>query len=198
MQFKNILVASCLALGASAAATNATDIAPSVQNRFAQIDLGYQQTYLLLNYLDDGTNNTSADTFIACIYDTNTFRIHDVVSAYNATAYGEAKDLGKNQPIKPFTESTQLVICQAFHSLALTGIQLNNAFVDSASHFDVAQCNDLQVALFKVNDETGSFFIHVAKPALPYCLATLQTDQSAIYRSLLAAAQALDPSEALI
>lgn len=43
-----------------------------------------------------------------------------------------------------------------------------------------------------------SFFIHVAKPALPYCLATLQTDQSAIYKSLLAAAQALDPSEALI
>lgn len=43
-----------------------------------------------------------------------------------------------------------------------------------------------------------SFFIHVAKPALPYCLATLQTDQSAIYKSLLTAAQALDPSEALI
>lgn len=42
MQFKNILIASCLALGASATATNATDIAPSVQNRFAQIDLGYQ------------------------------------------------------------------------------------------------------------------------------------------------------------
>lgn len=61
MQFKNILVASCLALGVSATATNATDIAPSVQNRFAQIDLGYQQTYLLLNHLDDGTNNTSAD-----------------------------------------------------------------------------------------------------------------------------------------
>ncbi|KAJ5802750.1 uncharacterized protein N7503_005200 [Penicillium pulvis] len=197
MQFKNILVASCLALGASATATNATDIAPSVQNRFAQIDLGYQQTYLLLNHLDDGTNDTSADvsdqltqrqTFIAC----------DVVSAYNATAYGEAKDLSKNQPIKPLTESTQLVICQAFHSLALTGIQLNNAFVDSASHFDKAQRNDLQVALSKVNDETGSFFIHVAKPALPYCLATLQTDQSAIYKSLLTAAQALDPSEALV
>ncbi|KAJ5635961.1 uncharacterized protein N7484_009274 [Penicillium longicatenatum] len=183
MQFKNILVASCLALGASAAATNATDIAPSVQNRFAQIDLGYQQTYLLLNHLDDGTNNTSAD---------------DVVSAYNTTANGEAKALGKNQPIKPLTESTQLVICQAFHSLALTGIQLNNAFVDSASHFNKAQRNDLQVALTKVNDETGSFFINVAKPALPYCLTTLQTDQSAIYKSILAASTALDPSEALL
>ncbi|KAJ5898093.1 hypothetical protein N7504_008381 [Penicillium tannophilum] len=196
MQFKNILIASCLALGASATATNATDIAPTASPRSTLVT-SYQQTYLLLNHLDDGTNNTSADvsdqstqrqTFIAC----------DVVSAYNTTAYGEAKDLSRNQPIKPLTESTQLVICQSFHSLALTGIQLNNAFVDSASHFDKAQRNDLQVALTKVNDETGSFFIHVAKPALPYCLATLQTDQSAIYKSLLAAAQALDPSEALV
>ncbi|KAJ5653806.1 hypothetical protein N7490_000809 [Penicillium lividum] len=181
MQFKNVLIASCLALGA-AATTNATDIAPAVQNRLAQIDLGYQQTYLLLNHLDDNTG-VSAD---------------DVVSAYNTTANAEAMDLGKNQPTKPLSDSTQLVICQAFHSLALTGIQLNNAFVDSASHFNKAQRNDLQTALSKVNDETGSFFIHVAKPALPYCLTTLQTDESAIYKSLLAAAKALDPSDATI
>ena len=41
------------------------------------------------------------------------------------------------------------------------------------------------------------FFIHVAKPALSYCLSTLQTDDSAIYKSLIKAATALDPSEAL-
>ncbi|KAJ5107274.1 hypothetical protein N7456_003949 [Penicillium angulare] len=185
MQLKNILFVSALALGASAAPTssNATDIAPSVQNRFAQIDLGYQQTYLLLNHLADNTNKTTAD---------------DVVAAYNATATAESKDVGKNQPTKPLSESTQLVLCQSFHSLALTGIQLNNAFVDYASHFNKKQRNDLQTALSKVNDETGSFFINVAKKALPYCIDNLQTDDKAIYKSLIAAATALDPSEALL
>lgn len=62
MQIKNILLTSFLALGASAVSnSNATDIAPAVQNRIAKIDLGYQQTYLLLNHLADNTDSVSAD-----------------------------------------------------------------------------------------------------------------------------------------
>ena len=63
MQLQNILLTSFLALGASAVSSNsnATDIAPAVQNRIAKIDLGYQQTYLLLNHLADNTDSVSAD-----------------------------------------------------------------------------------------------------------------------------------------
>ena len=66
MQFKTLLLASGLILGASAtsagnATQNATDIAPAVQARLAQIDLGYQKTYLLLNHLGDHTANVTTD-----------------------------------------------------------------------------------------------------------------------------------------
>ncbi|KAJ5354229.1 hypothetical protein N7541_006793 [Penicillium brevicompactum] len=181
MQFKTLLLASGLILGASAtpagnATQNATDIAPAVQARFAQIDLGYQKTYLLLNHLGDHTANVTTD---------------DVIDAYNVTASGENKALTKSQPTKPLSESTQLVLCQAYHSLALTGIQLNNAFVDYASHFNESQRDSMQSFFTKINGETG-----VAKPALSYCLATLRADDKVVYDSLLKAVNALDPSTA--
>ncbi|CAG8413610.1 unnamed protein product [Penicillium salamii] len=176
MQFKTLFFASFLAIGASAtsagnATHNATDIAPAVQARFAQIDLGYQKTYLLLNHLGDNTANVTTD---------------DVVHAYNVTASGENKALAKNQPIKPLPESTQLVLCQAYHSL-------NNAFVDYASHFNQTQRDSVQSSLTMINAETGRFFVQVAKPALSYCLATIQADDKVVYESLLKASKALNP-----
>ncbi|KAJ5322431.1 hypothetical protein N7452_010720 [Penicillium brevicompactum] len=186
MQFKTLLFASGLILGASAtsagnATQNATDIAPAVQARLAQIDLGYQKTYLLLNHLGDHTANVTTD---------------DVIDAYNVTASGENKALTKSQPTKPLSESTQLVLCQAYHSLALTGIQLNNAFVDYASHFNESQRDSMQSFFTKINGETGRFYVQVAKPALSYCLATLRADDKVVYDSLLKAVNALDPSTA--
>lgn len=65
MQFKNIALAACMALSTSVAASsvsqNATDIAPSVQKRLVQLDLGYKKTGLYLNALvDDAGNLTSS------------------------------------------------------------------------------------------------------------------------------------------
>lgn len=59
MQFKSLLFASVLALGA--AANNASDIAPTVQRRIAQLDLGFKQTDVLLNQLKHNTGGVTAN-----------------------------------------------------------------------------------------------------------------------------------------
>ncbi|CAG8403136.1 unnamed protein product [Penicillium salamii] len=177
MQFKTLFFASFLAIGASAtsagnATHNATDIAPAVQARFAQIDLGYQKTYLLLNHLGDNTANVTTD----------------VRRRSRLQRYRQWREQGsrQEQPIKPLPESTQLVLCQAYHSL-------NNAFVDYASHFNQTQRDSVQSSLTMINAETGRFFVQVAKPALSYCLATIQADDKVVYESLLKASKALNP-----
>jgi hypothetical protein len=61
MQLKNLLVAACMALPALAGSTNSTDIAPKLQTRLAQIDIGYKTTFLKLNRAVNGRGNTTID-----------------------------------------------------------------------------------------------------------------------------------------
>lgn len=61
MQLKNFLVAACMALPALAESTNSTDIAPKLQTRLAQIDIGYKTTYLSLNQAVSGNGNATID-----------------------------------------------------------------------------------------------------------------------------------------
>ena len=60
MQLKNFLVAACMALPALAD-SNSTDIAPKLQTRLAQIDIGYKTTYLSLNQAVSGNGNATID-----------------------------------------------------------------------------------------------------------------------------------------
>jgi hypothetical protein len=59
MQFKSLLVASLMAIGA--VANNGTDIAPSVQGRIAQLDLGFKQTDVMLNKLKHNIGGVTAN-----------------------------------------------------------------------------------------------------------------------------------------
>ena len=61
MQLTNFLVAACMALPALAESTNNTDIAPKLQTRLAQIDIGYKTTYLSLNQAVSGNGNATID-----------------------------------------------------------------------------------------------------------------------------------------
>ncbi|KAL3444272.1 hypothetical protein BJX65DRAFT_311050 [Aspergillus insuetus] len=61
MHFRNVLAAASLALCASAARNNATDIAASVQNRLAGIELGYLHTNIILDQVTTGTEDLETD-----------------------------------------------------------------------------------------------------------------------------------------
>jgi hypothetical protein len=60
MQFKSLLVTSLMAIGA-VAANNGSDIAPSVQGRIAQLDIGFKQTDVMLNKLKNNIGGITAD-----------------------------------------------------------------------------------------------------------------------------------------
>jgi secreted PhoX family phosphatase len=65
MQLKNILFAASFALCASAASNNATDIAASVQNRLASLELGYLHTNIILDQVTAGTEGVDAKVSIS-------------------------------------------------------------------------------------------------------------------------------------
>ncbi|KAI9037679.1 uncharacterized protein KD926_000095 [Aspergillus affinis] len=180
MLFKNLLLASSLALSAAASSYNSTSAAAAIQQRFHELDLGYKYTTTLIGHVAAKTESVTAD---------------DVVSTYNQTAHAEDNNLNMKQPTAAFPDAIQLVLCETFHTLTLNGIELNNAFTDNADLFNKDQRNTLQEAFTKVNDETGSFFIHVAKVALPECLASLKADISGVYKSLSMVVRALDPAD---
>ncbi|KAJ5309001.1 hypothetical protein PENANT_c020G07265 [Penicillium antarcticum] len=182
MQFKNVLFAACMVFSASAtAASNATDIGAAVQANLNQVDLGLKHTFNQLKHLSASTQGVTAA---------------DVINAYNTTVTAESDDLKENQPTKPLADTAQMVLCQAFHSNALTGTELHNTFADNAKLFDKDNRNDFQVILSKLNDQTSHFYTAVALKALPYCKASLRNDQKAIAAAIGIAAYALDPSEA--
>ncbi|CAI7647802.1 unnamed protein product [Penicillium palitans] len=108
----------------------------------------------------------------------------------------EASDLKQDQPTKPLGDAVQRVLCQVFHSTAITCTELHNAFANNADQFNKDNRNDLQEILTKLNDETSHFYTAVALKALPYCKASLKNDQKAISRAIGTASKALDPSEA--
>lgn len=60
MQFKSLLVASLMAVGAVAAKNNGTDIAPSVQGRISQLDLGFKQTDVMLTKLKNNIGGVTS------------------------------------------------------------------------------------------------------------------------------------------
>lgn len=60
MQFKSLLVASLMAVGAVAAKSNDTDIAPSVQGRISQLDLGFKQTDVMLTKLKNNIGGVTS------------------------------------------------------------------------------------------------------------------------------------------
>ncbi|KAJ5397378.1 hypothetical protein N7509_005491 [Penicillium cosmopolitanum] len=199
MQFKSLLVTSLMAISA-VAANNGSDIAPSVQGRIAQLDLGFKQTDVMLNKLKNNIGGITAD---------------DIVVAYREVVAREATDMMMPQPWKALEDSQQMVICQSFHSvkstpklkesiqlqskipnnillqLALTGLDLNADFTFSANYFNQTQRHDLQHNLNKVTEETSDFVKNVAKTAVPYCLDIIQEDNKAIYKSIRDARQAL-------
>lgn len=64
MQFRNLFLAACVAATASAAGngtSNSTDIAPSVQNRLVQLEIGYLKTNLMLDQVANNIGDTTID-----------------------------------------------------------------------------------------------------------------------------------------
>lgn len=127
-----ILLASILAIGASAYpgsnAGNATDIAPALQARIAQLDLGYQRTTLLLNHLKDDSTDVTAEVFIPPNISTyillpalNSLLIHsyqNIIASTNQTVSAESNDLSKGQPTQGrLSDAIQLTLCQSYHSV---------------------------------------------------------------------------------
>ncbi|KAJ5361825.1 hypothetical protein N7541_002669 [Penicillium brevicompactum] len=172
MQLKNFLVAACMALPVLAESTNSTDIAPKLQTRLAQIDIGYKTTYLSLNQAVSGNGNATID-----------------VRALTAATEDGALD--KNQPTAALPDTTQLVLCQAYHSLALSGIELNSAFVENLDSFSKSQRHSIASTLSKVSSETSRFSSQVARKALSYCYDTIRYDEKVINNSLQEAMSAL-------
>ncbi|KAJ5317934.1 hypothetical protein PENANT_c004G03252 [Penicillium antarcticum] len=187
MQFKNIALATCMALSASVAASgvseNATDIAPSVQKRLVQLDLGYKKTGLYLNALVDDAGNLTSSA---------------VVQSYLSIVSDESDDVtNKTQPAAgTIPDTTQLILCQSYHSMALSGIELNAGFVNHANYFNKTERAQVRRGLMAVNDETNKFFSDVGKKSLTYCEDALSLDNQAIHTSIRDAARALDPSKA--
>ncbi|RDW93394.1 uncharacterized protein DSM5745_00716 [Aspergillus mulundensis] len=168
MQLKNVLLTATLALSASAAGNNTTDIAPVIQNRLAALELGYLHTNIQLEQLRDGAEGVDAD---------------DVIATYLNTVKNEDSALDKPQPSKALQESTQLTLCQAFHSLTVTGLTLDNALYNNVNQFNSTQRGQILRGLGKVSDETSRFYSNVASKALPYCVKTVQTDDMALTES---------------
>ncbi|KAJ5775252.1 uncharacterized protein N7511_000263 [Penicillium nucicola] len=184
MQFKNIALATCMALSASVAASeNATDIAPSIQTRLVQLDLGYQKTGLFLNALVNNAGNLTSS---------------GVVNSYLSIVSEESNDLAnKTQPAAAtIPDTTQLILCQSYHSMALSGIDLNAGFVNHADLFNKTERAQVRHGLMVVNDETNKFFSDVGQKSLTYCEDSLSLDNQAIRVSIRDAAMALDPSKA--
>lgn len=71
------------------------------------------------------------------------------------TITAEASDLKQDQPTKPLGDAVQRVLCQVFHSTAITCTELHNAFANNADQFNKDNRNDLQEILTKLNDETS-------------------------------------------
>ncbi|CAI7641023.1 unnamed protein product [Penicillium bialowiezense] len=140
------------------------------------IDIGYKTTYLSLNQAVSGNGNATID---------------DVVSTYKSTAATEDGALDKNQPTAALPDTTQLVLCQAYHSLALSGIELNSAFIENLDSFSKSQRKSIESTLSKVSSETTRFSTHVARKALSYCYDTIRYDEKIINNSLQEAMSAL-------
>ncbi|KAK5806357.1 hypothetical protein VI817_000615 [Penicillium citrinum] len=115
----------------------------------------------------------------------------DIVVSYKEVVARESTDMMMPQPWKPLEDAQQMVICQSFHSLALTGLELNADFIFSANYFNQTERHELQHNLNKVTDITGDFVKNVAKTAVPYCVDIIQEDNKAIYKSIHEARQAL-------
>ncbi|KAL2859361.1 hypothetical protein BJX68DRAFT_261800 [Aspergillus pseudodeflectus] len=147
MHFENVLVAAAFVSGASAARNNVTDIAASVQSRLAGLELGYLHPNIILNQVTAGTEGVNAD---------------DVVSTYLQTVAAQDQALDRPQPARPMPESTQLTLCQAFHS---------------------TQRSQILNGINKVANETSRFYENVATKSLTYCVKTIQTDNAALGQS---------------
>ncbi|KAJ0423158.1 hypothetical protein BJY00DRAFT_310283 [Aspergillus carlsbadensis] len=168
MHFINILVSASLALCASAAGNNATDIAASVQNRLARLEVGYLHTNLILDQVTAGSEGVKAD---------------DVVSTYLKAVAAEDQALDRPQPARPIPESTQLTLCQAFHSLTITGLNLDKALYNNVDLFNQTQRGQILDGINMVSNETSRFYDNVASKALTYCVKTVQTDNAALAQS---------------
>ncbi|KAL3485308.1 hypothetical protein BJX62DRAFT_243093 [Aspergillus germanicus] len=126
MQFRTALIPASLALCDSAAGNNATDIAASVQNSLAGLELGYLHTNIVLDQVTAGTEVTAED-----------------------------QALDRPQPARPMPESTQLALCQAFHSLTITGLNLDNALYNNVDLFNQTQRGQILSEINKVANETS-------------------------------------------
>ena len=78
-----------------------------------------------------------------------------------------------------------------FNQLALSGIELNDAFVEHLNYFSKTQCRSFESTLSKVSSETSRFSTQVARKGLPYWYDTIRYDEMIINNSLQKAMSAL-------
>ncbi|KAL4987524.1 hypothetical protein BDW68DRAFT_108603 [Aspergillus falconensis] len=171
----NLIFLFILAFSATASAE--VSIEASVLNRLLQLDLGLHGTSILLDRSDEaGANVTLAE----------------VVIFYNTiTAPGQSS-------IQPFPgscdEAIQFSICQAYHTFALTSIELYNDLADGAGDFDKGLRSNLRDGFNRIYTENAGFVDKIAPVGLPLCLESIQWDCWALNRAFLRAWDALDPA----
>ncbi|KAI9369284.1 hypothetical protein BJX61DRAFT_545729 [Aspergillus egyptiacus] len=171
---KYIYILSILALSAAVTAT----VESSLLNRLLQLDLGLTVTSILLDSLGEDTAQISA---------------LDVVTSYNLTTTVGTSTLWL--PLsEPCEESTQYVLCQAYHTFVITSISLYGDLVEDADQFNRDLRNILQVGFTNIWNENLDFVVKVAPAGLPLCLESIQLDDKAHEKAFLKAFNALDPS----
>ncbi|KAJ5312846.1 hypothetical protein N7508_003676 [Penicillium antarcticum] len=188
MHIKNILLAAFMAISASAISVNppvnATDITSATQARLKPAR-SWLQTHC--HY---GQPSERRYQWCLCRRE-----FHNVISTFTSAVNSESGDLKHDQPTKALADTIQVALFQAYPSLAIIGIDMEDAFIDAAAKFDKDSRNDLQVLLTNLNDENSRFYSPIVKKALPCCFASAQVDHNAIYQTVYNAAVALDPSK---
>ncbi|KAL2824710.1 hypothetical protein BJY01DRAFT_256417 [Aspergillus pseudoustus] len=175
----SILLTLTISLLSSLAAASPRDDS-AILSRLLQLDLGFRQTYILLDSLgDDAPNLTPAD----------------IVSTFNAATARNTTTV--QLPLStPCVASTQFVICLAYHAFATTSIELYNDLVEDADEFDRATRNGLVDGFTAINNENADFVDKVAPLALPLCVQSIQCDDQVLDRAFMNAFNALHPAGA--
>ncbi|KAL2819920.1 hypothetical protein BDW59DRAFT_164829 [Aspergillus cavernicola] len=154
-----------------------TNTESSILTRLFQLDLGFKQTLILLDTLGDESSQVTAA---------------DIITLYNITTFQ-----GPNNPLQQFyvpcIESTQYVLCQAYHTVAMTSLSLYSELVDDAYDFNKDQRNVFQDGFTNIFNENLEFVAKVAPYGLPLCFEGIQLDDSAVEKAFLKAFEALDP-----
>ncbi|KAL2866383.1 uncharacterized protein BJX67DRAFT_137167 [Aspergillus lucknowensis] len=170
------LLTSILALSLTATASSAKY---SLYNRLLQLDSGLRQTHNLLNRVSREAQNAAPA---------------DIVNSYNTTIVEGTNTL--QQPFSwPCAESTQFVLCLAYHTFAITSISLYEDLTEDADKFDWHLRSGFQSGFMQIYNE-NNFVAQIAPHGLPRCLESIQLDDSLMNQAFITAFDALNPSAA--